>query len=319
MIVGWPGMFQVEELNALARQYSRYGVHTLALSAFTAREDYTAWVAKTGGEREFATAFDPAGKYVPSGDKPDPKEQMAWIGKTIVGQMTGGPSYGTPAMPVIIVIDGEGHYIGHCMARGDNHDGLANLLLRAGAKLEGADLPSEVAPASAFVPKAPEPKVEMIKVGTVAPDFAMQDIAGNAVKLADFQGKVIVLDFWATWCGPCKEALPHVQEIAAHYKEQGVVVIASCTSDTRAAFETWVKSTGSEYSDIHFAHDAQEKGLDRASRKLYGVGGIPAQFVIDREGKIAATVEGYMKGEKLLDAALAKAAQDQKKRDELRR
>lgn len=327
MVFGWPGMFQIEELNALHERHARYGVLTLALNAFAAREDYKAWVEKNAGEIKFATAFDPAGKYVPEGDNPDPKGQMAWLGKTIVSQMSGGPNYGTPAMPVIVVIDGEGRYIGHCMARGDNHDGLANLLLKAGAKLEGADLPAEIAPPSAFVPKPPEPKVEMIKVGSVAPDFAMQDLAGKTVKLADFKDKVIVLDFWATWCGPCKEALPHVQEIAAHYKEQGVVVIASCTSDSRSAFEGWVEKNRAEYADILFAHDALEKGLDRASRKLYGVSGIPAQFVIGRDGKIAAFVGGYMKGEKLLDAALAKAgitvdaatlekaAQDQKKRD----
>ena len=84
------------------------------------------------------------------------------------------------------------------------------------------------------------------------------------------------------------------------------------------------------YPDINFTHDPQERSADRASHKLYGVGGIPQQFIIDREGKVVALVTGYLKGESILDAALAKAgikvdpalvakgAEDLKKRDSLR-
>ena len=68
-----------------------------------------------------------------------------------------------------------------------------------------------------------------------------------------------------------------------------------------------MKANQALYPDINFSHDPQERGPDRASRKLYGVGGIPQQFIIDREGKVAALVTGYLKGEALLDAALAKA------------
>jgi thiol-disulfide isomerase/thioredoxin len=125
--------------------------------------------------------------------------------------------------------------------------------------------------------------------------------------LADLKGKVVVLDFWATWCGPCKTALPHVQELAQHYRAQGAVVIASCTNDGRDEFVAWVREHGSKYPDVIFAHDPLERAESRASRQHYGVGGIPHQFVIGRDGKIASQVIGYMQGEVLLDAALAKA------------
>jgi hypothetical protein len=124
--------------------------------------------------------------------------------------------------------------------------------------------------------------------------------------------------------------MPHTQEVAKQYKDQGVVVIGACTSDERAKFEAWVKANQEKYPDFIFAHDPLEKKPDRASAKLYGVGGIPQQFIIDREGKIAAAVTGYLKGEVLLDAALAKAGikvapeilakaeKDQKNRDAMR-
>jgi thiol-disulfide isomerase/thioredoxin len=149
----------------------------------------------------------------------------------------------------------------------------------------------------------------------------------KTVKLSDFRGKVVVLDFWATWCGPCIASMPHTKEVAARYKEQGVVVLGSCTNDTRAAFEKWVKANRAKYPDFIFAHDPAERSPASISDKLYGVAGIPQQFVIDREGKIVALVTGYLPGEVMLDAALAKAsikvdpaiiAQaeiDQKKRD----
>ena len=151
------------------------------------------------------------------------------------------------------------------------------------------------------------PRTKMLEPGAMAPDFTTTDLAGKPIKLSDYRGKVVVLDFWATWCGPCLASMPHTQEVAAKYKDQGVVVLGSCTSDARDKFEAWVKANQAKYPDFIFSHDKAERGADRVSAKLYGVGGIPQQFIIDREGKIAATVTGYMSGEVLLDAALAKA------------
>ena len=68
-----------------------------------------------------------------------------------------------------------------------------------------------------------------------------------------------------------------------------------------------MKRNQAQYPAILFSHDPQERGPDRASRKLYGVGGIPQQFIIDRDGKVVALVTGYLKGEAILDAALAQA------------
>ncbi len=148
---------------------------------------------------------------------------------------------------------------------------------------------------------------DFARSGAMAADFAMQDLAGREVKISDFRGQVVVLDFWAPWCGPCKAAMPHLQEVAAKYKDQGVVVIGSCTSDTRANFEKWVRENQARYPNIVWAHDPLEKSDERAAKKVYRAQGIPTQFIIGRDGRIVDAVVGYMKGDVILDAALAKA------------
>jgi thiol-disulfide isomerase/thioredoxin len=149
-----------------------------------------------------------------------------------------------------------------------------------------------------------------LEAGALAPDFASKDIAGKETRISDSRKKIVVLDFWATWCGPCKASLPHKQEVAKHCKDQGVLVLAVCTSDTRANFEQFVKDNQAKYPDIRFTCDLNEKGSatypDRASQKLYGVKGIPTQFVIGKDGKIAAVLVGYDAHENRLEQALAK-------------
>jgi peroxiredoxin len=319
-----------QHLAEIAARYSGYGVEVLSITVSTPREEFDAWVATHGKDQAFRITWDPAGKYQSSGEEADPGEQREFHLGTVIGKVFGGGMY--PAMPLMLVVDAKGGFVGGLQFHPRWKDGLANLLLRSGVALKDADMPEVVAPAEAFAPPAPtaapkEDKVEPITVGTIAPDFTTQDLEGGPVRLADFRGKVVVLDFWATWCGPCKAAMPHVQQIAAEYREQGVVVLASCTSDGRAAFESWVREHKAEYPNLVFAHDAAERTPERASRALYGVTGIPHQLVIDREGRIVAQVSGYRPGEVLLDAALAKAgiavdpailekaAEDQRQRD----
>lgn len=135
-----------------------------------------------------------------------------------------------------------------------------------------------------------------LRVGAVAPDFVMQNLAGADVRLSDYKDKVVVLDFWATWCGPCLASFPHTQSLAAKYKDQGVVVLASGTSDTIAKFREWIPANQPKYPDLVFAWDTHERDsatfAERASSKLYGVTGIPTQFVVGRDGKIAGVIVG---------------------------
>jgi len=299
-----------------ARRYADQGVLFVALGAFGSRADFDKWHAANAAKVSFPLLFDPAGA-TPRMAKDSPSDltaaetkafmdaARAHYGKVIPVVFCGG---GMAPTPHSTVIDARGKFVGFYLGAGSQTaESLGNLLLRAGIKLQPGDLPAKVFTMEETRVKPPEAKVEMLKVGALAPDFPATDAAGKEVKISDFRGKVVVLDFWATWCGPCLASMPHTQEVAAHYKDQGVVVLASCTNDARKKFDTWVKRNQAQFPDIIFSHDPQERGPDRASHKLYGVDGIPQQFIFDRDGRLVALVTGYLKGEALLDAALAKA------------
>jgi thiol-disulfide isomerase/thioredoxin len=125
----------------------------------------------------------------------------------------------------------------------------------------------------------------MIAEGKDAPKFDLKDSDGNKVSSADLKGKVVVLDFWATWCGPCLRAMPTIQKVADKYAGKDVVVLGMHTdskSDSKAK-EVATKAKAS-YTIVL---DAGDVGQD------YGVGGIPALVVIGKDGKVIGTHVGF--------------------------
>jgi len=118
-----------------------------------------------------------------------------------------------------------------------------------------------------------------VKVGDAAPDFKLMDLAGKEVSLGSLKGKVVLLDFWATWCGPCKAAMPQIQKISEDYKGKDVVVLGVNTFERKDdAAKKYVESKGYTYGCLL-------KGDDLA--KAYGITGIPTLVVIGKDGKIA--------------------------------
>ncbi|MFO1449610.1 MAG: redoxin family protein [Opitutaceae bacterium] len=305
----------IEFLDTMARRYAAEGVQFVGLGSYDGRDGFQAWYAANGAKLSFPVIFDPAGK-APKSDKPinelTPEEkkefgakQSEHFSKVIPMAFTGGAM---APIPHTFVIDAQGKFLGFYVGSGPaTKESLTNLLLRSGVKVAADDMPKRVFSKEDSKAPLPEAKKERIKIGAMAPDFTSFDLDGKAVKISDFKGKVVVLDFWATWCGPCMTAMPHTQEVAAHYKDQDVVVIGSCTSDGRAAYERWVKANQEKYPDILWTHDKAERAPERASYALYGVSGIPTQIIIDRTGKVVDIVVGYKPGESILDAALAKA------------
>ena len=304
---GWEDALPRQVLNEIQTTYAAYGVQCVGAMVMTDRTTYDSWLQKYKADLKFQMGYDPAGKATAASGATTDESRAAWDKVAVIRKFFKGNML--PAMPAFVACDQDGEMLGSFSGR-NWQEAMGNLLLRSGVPLEAAHRPKVVVKPEAFVvpaPRAPEAKVERIEVGAMAPDFAMVTTDGKAMKLSDYRGKIVVLDFWATWCGPCVAAMPHVQELADHYRDQGVVVLASCTSDERKKFDDWVAQRTQEFPDVVFAIDPQEKSQERASRKLYGVSGIPQQFVIDKDGKIVAEVSGYMKGEVLLDAALAKA------------
>ena len=116
--------------------------------------------------------------------------------------------------------------------------------------------------------------------GGVAPDFSGQLINGGRVSLKQYRGKVVLMDFWASWCGPCRRSMPHLKELYAKYRGRGLVVLGVNLDKTRSAALGFMKKAGVNFP-VLFGSDNQQ-----ISSVLYGVRGIPATFLIDKKGII---------------------------------
>jgi thiol-disulfide isomerase/thioredoxin len=130
-----------------------------------------------------------------------------------------------------------------------------------------------------------------LKNGSIAPDFTVRDDKGATVKLSSYRGKVVVLDFWSTWCGPCQQSLPSTNAVAAKYAGKNVVVLGVNVWDTKKAFHDWLPDH-KKFGSIKFAIDTHGQGQDVAT-KLYHVSGIPTQFVIDKKGRVVKSLVGF--------------------------
>ena len=121
--------------------------------------------------------------------------------------------------------------------------------------------------------------------GKPATDFTVQDLSGHDVKLSDMKGKVIVVDFWASWCGPCRAVMPTIQEIHDKYTSKDVTVMAVNTWDAKADCDTFLKANPKYTMPVLL--DAAGKDTENSiASKLYGVDGIPTTLFIDKAGVV---------------------------------
>ncbi len=118
-------------------------------------------------------------------------------------------------------------------------------------------------------------------VGAAAPDFELLDRSGQAVRLSDFQGKAVVVNFWASWCPPCREEMPALQTIASKYADQGLVVLGINTSfsDSRDEALQFMDELGLTFPILF-----DETG--EVTEKTFGVIGLPVTFWIKPDGSI---------------------------------
>jgi thiol-disulfide isomerase/thioredoxin len=117
-------------------------------------------------------------------------------------------------------------------------------------------------------------------------DFTLKDVEGKDVSLQSLKGKVIVLDFWATWCGPCKVEIPHFIEFQQKYGQKGLQVVGISVDDPVDKLAPYVKDMGMNYMVL------QGLGHDDVQDAFGPIMGIPVSVMISRDGKVCATHTG---------------------------
>jgi len=126
-----------------------------------------------------------------------------------------------------------------------------------------------------------------IKVGELAPDFTLGDLAGQPVTLRSFHGKkAVLIDFWATWCGPCKAAMPGLQDLADKFKDRGLEVVTIDQGESIDQVRYFIERR--KYSfQVLLDHD-------RAVGDQYGVRGIPTSVLVDKNGVVQSIAVGNL-------------------------
>ncbi|MCI0365923.1 MAG: redoxin domain-containing protein [Phycisphaerales bacterium] len=197
----------------------------------------------------------------------------------------------------------------------DEDDGAANFSMPKYDKLDviislnRITLNEDIAPqVFAFKPESGDEKVEEFQfggddsqqqelVGKPAPDFTGLDLEGKPVSLADYRGRVVMLDFWATWCGPCVQAIPHIQKLADKFADKPVTVLGM--NRDQPGSESRVKKF-LEKKKITFRQvmpqDADEAGEGESIAEKYFVQGIPCSVLIDQQGIVQSVHVGFMPG-----------------------
>jgi peroxiredoxin len=119
-----------------------------------------------------------------------------------------------------------------------------------------------------------------------APDFSLTDLSGRKLTLADYRGKVVLLNFWATWCGPCREEVPEFVDLQSKYRDQGLVVIGISMDDDPAPVR--------EFYERYRMNYAVAMGDDALAERFGGIIGLPTSFIIQRDGHIFAKQTGVV-------------------------
>jgi peroxiredoxin len=127
--------------------------------------------------------------------------------------------------------------------------------------------------------------LKLTAIGALAPDFSQNDVNGLPVQLSSFRGKYVLIDFWASWCGPCRQENPNVVKLYNKYKGKNFTVLGVSLDKAgdKSAWLAAIKGDGLTWTQV-----SDLKGWSNLAASLYGVQSIPQNFLIDPQGKIVA-------------------------------
>lgn len=189
---------------------------------------------------------------------------------------------------------------------------LAPKLLKLEVPVQATAMSSEVPPATAKGAVAASDISSNAGAGTEVPDFAFTDFTGKARRFAEFRGHYVLLDFWATWCGPCLADLPHLKELYRKYQDKGFEIIGmdSETLGTGATDPEFAKQTEARAREIVATRDLSwtQATADTAvpvAAKFFGIASLPAKILVDPQGRVVARIKNGSELDHLLATLLA--------------
>ena len=115
-----------------------------------------------------------------------------------------------------------------------------------------------------------------------APDFTLQSLNDSSFTLSKMEGKVVLINFWATWCGPCRMEIPEFNQLQKSYYEKGLVILGISVSDNKKQLKNFVKSFAVDYPILY----GSAKDLNKIMRDYDGVYAVPSSFLIGKKGNI---------------------------------
>ena len=136
------------------------------------------------------------------------------------------------------------------------------------------------------------------RVGNLAPDFELPNLNGQSVSLSDFRGKPVLVNFWASWCGPCRFEMPFIQEIYEGWSDKGLVVLAIDMGESPSTVKDFIQSHNFSFPVLLDTN--QDVALQ------YNIRAIPATFFIDKDGIIQGTKVGAFSSKAEIEKSLGK-------------
>jgi thiol-disulfide isomerase/thioredoxin len=124
---------------------------------------------------------------------------------------------------------------------------------------------------------------------SAAPNFELAAMVGNAVNLSQYKGQVVMINFWATWCGPCRQEMPLLEQLYKKYKPMGFAMLGVNVEPDSSGATEWLKATPVTFP-ILFDTDSKVS-------KLYAVSGMPSTVIVDRKGQVRFLHRGYKPGD----------------------